>query len=92
MLASIPASILNHIRRRTGIPPDSIKPVNALAGGYPGDELSKMFGEIYKRKRCGQMPPAARWSDQATVSRYLLAGALSAGGLAVLFISVLGEG
>ena len=31
MLASIPASILNHIRRRTGIPPDSIKPGNALA-------------------------------------------------------------
>src|SRR6187397_227419 len=31
MLASIPASILNHIRRRTGIPPDSIKPENALA-------------------------------------------------------------
>ena len=30
MLASIPASILNHIRRRTGIPPDSIKPENAL--------------------------------------------------------------
>ncbi|MGA8174868.1 MAG: hypothetical protein WB839_09025, partial [Pseudolabrys sp.] len=30
MLASIPASILNHIRRRTGIPPDSIKPGNAL--------------------------------------------------------------
>jgi transposase len=29
MLASVPASILNHIRRRTGIPPDSIKPGNA---------------------------------------------------------------
>jgi hypothetical protein len=34
MLASIPASILNHIRRRTGIPPDSIKPGNALVVSF----------------------------------------------------------
>ena len=38
MLASIPASILNHIRHQSGIPPDSEKIGHAL-GAHARDEL-----------------------------------------------------
>ena len=64
MLASIPASILNHIRRTTGILPDSIKSGNALMlpGNQDGRHLSALAAV------------ARRLRDAATQARLRKAG------------------
>jgi hypothetical protein len=83
MLASIPASILNHIRHQSGIPPDSEKISHALTkmteelrARSPALTQAQAFARVYQESANAEL--AARERQEAYVANRAAATPIAA--------------